>query len=311
METKICSKCGEKLAIRRFNKHKGRKDGLQTECKSCDKVRRDKHTNYIRVENDVIIVEEGMKICSKCKEKLPVNSFRKNICCKDNLAPQCKMCTKIYKKQYFIKNKEKITKLGLEYCEKNKVKIALYHKRYRSENLKKLTEYKKINYSNNKEHILNQGKKYRMQNIEMCVKRSTNFYHKNKESIMKKQKVYYENHKEKFNMYSAKRRNLKKNSLVSLTVEEWNLIKEKFDNKCCYCGKEKPLAKEHFVALSKGGEFTINNIVPSCKSCNSSKGAKLFIEWYPKYYHYSKKREKFILDFLSYNKDFNQQLKII
>ena len=49
---------------------------------------------------------------------------------------------------------------------------------------------------------------------------------------------------------------------------------------CAYCGEEKILHKDHFVPLSKGGEFTHNNVVPSCACCNVSKSNNDFFEWY-------------------------------
>ena len=62
------------------------------------------------------------------------------------------------------------------------------------------------------------------------------------------------------------------------------------------------------MALTSLGEYTINNIIPACRGCNGSKNDKVFSEWYPKYKHYSKKREVFILKYLKYNKQNNQQL---
>ena len=112
-----------------------------------------------------------------------------------------------------------------------------------------------------------------------------------------------------FIVSAQKRRAAKKQLSNSLTTKQWNKIKEHFDNKCAYCGKELPLAQEHFIPLSDGGEYTHNNIIPACKSCNSSKKNKSFFDWYPKYKRYSKKREKNILKFLGYKNEV-QQLKL-
>ncbi|WP_203620386.1 HNH endonuclease [Streptomyces sp. SID8499] len=36
---------------------------------------------------------------------------------------------------------------------------------------------------------------------------------------------------------------------------------------------------DHVIPLSRGGQHAEGNLVPACKSCNSSKGDKLLIEW--------------------------------
>jgi 5-methylcytosine-specific restriction endonuclease McrA len=95
----------------------------------------------------------------------------------------------------------------------------------------------------------------------------------------------------------------------TLTMEQWDTIKYAFDNKCCYCGQEKPLEQEHFIPLSKGGEYAHNNIVPACRSCNARKFNTPFEIWFPKQEFYSKKREQRILKFLNYKSD-TQQLSL-
>lgn len=39
METKICSRCKAAKSFDLFHRHKGRKDGLNSHCKACEKVR--------------------------------------------------------------------------------------------------------------------------------------------------------------------------------------------------------------------------------------------------------------------------------
>ena len=41
---------------------------------------------------------------------------------------------------------------------------------------------------------------------------------------------------------------------------------------CAYCGvTDKPLQRDCVLALSRGGRYTLDNIVPACRSCNTSK----------------------------------------
>ncbi len=56
------------------------------------------------------------------------------------------------------------------------------------------------------------------------------------------------------------------------TLEEWADLCEKYDNKCLCCGKSNvKLTVDHVIPVSKGGQNTIENIQPLCKSCNSKK----------------------------------------
>ena len=41
---------------------------------------------------------------------------------------------------------------------------------------------------------------------------------------------------------------------------------------CAYCGEsDLPLQRDCVMALSRGGRYTLDNIVPACRSCNASK----------------------------------------
>lgn len=56
------------------------------------------------------------------------------------------------------------------------------------------------------------------------------------------------------------------------TLEEWNTLCEKYDNKCLACGdKPESLSVDHVVPISKGGLNTIDNIQPLCLPCNIRK----------------------------------------
>ena len=96
----------------------------------------------------------------------------------------------------------------------------------------------------------------------------------------------------------------------SLTFKQWYDSQEYFGFKCAYCGKQVNLTRDHFIPLSQGGGFSINNIIPACIHCNDSKGDRDFFIWYPQYKFYSSSREKKILSYLGYDEGKNQQLKI-
>jgi len=148
---------------------------------------------------------------------------------------------------------------------------------------------------------------------KMSRKRKAEYYKKyyeaNKEDIAKRKKEYVVNNKD-LSIISSNKRKAKDMKLAgTFTLTQWENTKQHFNNSCCYCGQELPLAQEHFINATSNGEYTVDNIVPSCIHCNSSKGDKNFFVWYKKYKYYSEERETKILKFLSY-KNGIQQFKI-
>ncbi|TQM78520.1 HNH endonuclease [Saccharothrix saharensis] len=56
-----------------------------------------------------------------------------------------------------------------------------------------------------------------------------------------------------------------------LSAAEWTAVKAAWGG-CAYCGASGvPLQKDCVQALSRGGRYTLGNIVPACASCNASK----------------------------------------
>ena len=71
-------------------------------------------------------------------------------------------------------------------------------------------------------------------------------------------------------------------ALGSHTTAQWLDLVETHGGRCVYCDEAKPLARDHVIPLARGGSNFIYNIVPACRSCNCSKGAKTglgFFEW--------------------------------
>ncbi len=71
---------------------------------------------------------------------------------------------------------------------------------------------------------------------------------------------------------AARRRIRRVRAVVNdLTEEQWTALKDAW-NGCAYCGvKGKPLQRDCVMAISRGGRYTIDNVVPACAACNASK----------------------------------------
>lgn len=63
------------------------------------------------------------------------------------------------------------------------------------------------------------------------------------------------------------------------TPDQWIAICIEHGEACGYCGAELDLSRDHMVPLSRGGDDSITNIAPACLTCNSSKNAKMPLEF--------------------------------
>ncbi|MGD9954949.1 MAG: HNH endonuclease [Candidatus Nanopelagicales bacterium] len=71
----------------------------------------------------------------------------------------------------------------------------------------------------------------------------------------------------------AARRRQRRMSAVEhdLTDAQWTALQQAWGG-CAYCGAAGvPLQKDCVQALSRGGRYTLDNVVPACGSCNASK----------------------------------------
>ena len=56
-----------------------------------------------------------------------------------------------------------------------------------------------------------------------------------------------------------------------LTDDQWFALQEVWGG-CAYCRAEEPaLQKDCILPISRGGRYTLANVVPACRSCNASK----------------------------------------
>lgn len=108
-------------------------------------------------------------------------------------------------------------------------------------------------------------------------------------------------YRKRHRMYSAKRRSLQANApLNDLTISDWLESLAHFNHRCAYCESEKHIEQDHVKPLSKGGSHTKTNIIPACRSCNSSKRQRLLENWYPNQPFYEEDRMNKILNWMGY-----------
>jgi len=295
MNKKQCNTCKRELPsdLEHFYRHKTCKGGLKNTCKEC------RGSNFgVKVMNRAYETKEGYKFCSCCKKELPLSSiyFDKSSRAKDHYTSKCKKCDG---RNYEIKKPNEVIKSrdGFKICSVCREE-KIYNDFYKS-------KYSKDEHTSRCKKCEATVKRMSFQNNPLWLKA-------HKEYQKRYRKKYYSTQKGKLiNVLNCQRRRNRRNQLeTSFNEESWMKLLDLFDHRCAYCGEEKELQHEHFIPLSKDGEYTINNILPACQFCNISKHSKSFFEWYPNYKGYNKTRERKILEYLNYIDKESQQLTL-
>ncbi|BBY34952.1 HNH endonuclease [Mycolicibacter minnesotensis] len=64
-----------------------------------------------------------------------------------------------------------------------------------------------------------------------------------------------------------------------LTATQWESLLEAW-SRCAYCqGSGPALQRDCVIPISRGGRYTLDNVVPACASCNASKHNSEVTEW--------------------------------
>lgn len=175
--------------------------------------------------------------CSLCCEIKPLSLFKRDKHRKDGYSSWCKQCYNIKNVEYVKRDRTKANKSTLKY---NKtVKGKLVKSKYR-----KSEKYKEVR------RIYNNGDV----GYAAAARWRTN-RRLNNEAIKE---------------------------LSTLTHGEWLEILESQQHRCKMCGVKfnhtnimTRSERDHIIPLSLGGALNKNNVQALCRSCNSSKGAKV------------------------------------
>ncbi len=64
-----------------------------------------------------------------------------------------------------------------------------------------------------------------------------------------------------------------------LSPEQWEALQAAWGG-CAYCGDPTgALQRDCVLAISRGGRYTLENVVPACRSCNTSKCNEEVTTW--------------------------------
>lgn len=107
----------------------------------------------------------------------------------------------------------------------------------------------------------------------------------NRERLNEHMRAYQQTHLEVYRL-GAQRRKARKRSLPDcFTLDQWQHCLDWWNGCCAYCGAQQgfwnKMTADHVLALTASDcpGTVVENMIPACLSCNSSKHARDVVEW--------------------------------
>lgn len=208
-----------------------------------------------------------MKTCKFCKLEKDLEDYYVQSTSKDGRRNDCKVCVKLRKAE-----READPKVKAARAEKEKLRRSL--------NKDQINATLREQRSGTKEKRLATNRK---QQEWRAGKGKSSYQH----SLLKRRNTYQETKQINYKTYEYirlrdRRARYIRNrpDLSHSTIKEYSMFLE--DCKICrYCGKDcaNEWTLDHIIPQIKNGDNTVDNLVISCKQCNSSKKDQTLIVW--------------------------------
>ncbi len=130
-------------------------------------------------------------------------------------------------------------------------------------------------YAAHREEIRAYGIKYYVEHRDTLLAFTCRWKAEHPKANQAHERKYVAAHRAEKNARTLNRHHRKRANGGSVRREAWEDLKASYRYRCAYCHQRKPLTQDHVVPIVKGGWHVIENIVPACRSCNSSKGVKV------------------------------------
>ena len=202
-----------------------------------------------------------LKRCGHCKQRKSLDAFSYHKNTKDGLKDRCKTCenasAKIYRATPQVKTRQE--SYQQVYRAAHSEQRMVYQQAYRAAHPGQTNAYQKAHRTAHPEQVSASKKAYRAEHLEQEKARK---------------KAYHAAHLEQAKTQKNRRRARKSGAAVNdFTHAQWMTLQAAFDHRCAYCGKRAKgkLTQDHITPVTQHGPYTLHNIVPACKSCNSKK----------------------------------------
>lgn len=168
---------------------------------------------------------------------------------------------------------------------KNKAQCSKYYYANHAERLAKNRAWREANPERSRAYVHD----WIANNLEANRKRARDWGRANPEANTARAAAWVKNNPERakqtrLSCEHRRRARLRDACSPGVTPQQWREICEQFSDGtttfCAYCSVAPATSVDHVLAIANGGKDAPDNVVPACRSCNCSKGAKLLMwQW--------------------------------
>ena len=147
-------------------------------------------------------------------------------------------------------------------------------------------KYDREHYLLNQDEALARAKAWQASNFKRKKEYDARYRSLNFETLARNKQAWSKENprpeKARIRQYRRRARKVGNGSFL-VTNKDLRSSLHRHQNRCAYChqhlGGEIRLEWDHVVPISRGGQNSIGNLLPSCSACNRSKSARFVIEW--------------------------------
>lgn len=236
---KRCPRCSEVKPLDGFHRNAARADGHDVYCAPCSLAKRG-HT-----PRQPDPAPEGHRTCTTCSEVKPVAAFYADARAHRGVSPSCRVC--------------RLARDERDRRERGVPAIPRFNDPPGLKTCRRCLATKPIIEFSTERRNRDGLKSW----CNDCANERTLMWHRANPMAMQRLKVM--------------RRTAE--DVGTFTEADWLSLLHRHNYRCAYCAEARPLSVEHVVPITRGGRHTLGNILPVCRSCNSSKGRRLLSEW--------------------------------
>lgn len=237
-----------------------------------------------------------MRRCTRCRSTKELTEFYANKRGRDGLTAACKECIREAAKQYRTERPERVRETNRTQRAKNADRLREANRQWRLANPDKVAASKARARERDPLAAAERTRRWREANPERERENTRRWSRENAEYKRERARAYgaqlpegerarrlreWRRANPEAHRVIAHRRRAAKRSLDfgDVTPEAMAAIFAAFDGQCAYCLNESATHVDHYVPLKLGGLHALDNLVPACTRCNTSKGAKAPEEW--------------------------------